>query len=733
MVASKVALDSRIWAGRGDHDRPTMGVDMKLFSHRKRPVHLGPYPLERLPRLADPAADLQTQRQLPQRPVETHTAGRRSVVDALQPYADLFNRQRHGDVAPDSPIPADCAERSRNLKAGLYFLDADMAGCGLIPDSAWTGARSGHRFAVVSLIAFSRRPADGQPGEAWIDGSRQANADLRAAELAVITASYIRNLGFDAVAHTPSATHLDIDWVALQVGLIEVRGGQLRAPFLEGGFALSVVSTDMELAPDSPLARRGRLTELTTTKSPRWLVGWGGTRAGIGWLNGNHRPLHLGRYPMERIKRVDEPTTLIIDDEVQRVPVRAGGFPRAAHGDLGPKFQNDVKVFAYKTPQAQAYIGQSGAMAPYQDGGVSRTVDPSTHNPSRNADDVKALAYHLGGDMVGVCQVPTYAWYTHKDDGTPIEPYHPNAIVVLLDQGYETMEGASGDDWVSGAQSMRAYMRGAQIAGVLAQHLRSLGHSARSQTNVDSDVLHIPLVLHAGLGELSRIGELVLNPFVGPRFKSVVVTTDMPLTPDRPIDFGLQDFCSKCTKCARECPCGAISFGDKIMFNGYEIWKPDVEKCTKYRLGNLKGSACGRCMKTCPFNIEGVLAERAFLWSAIKLPFTRRWIAQLDDKIGNGSINAVKKWWWDLEWKDGRTIEPTRGTNARGLDLHGGRIADTQKIALYPPGVLPAGDLIGVPVKLDRKEAIASGERAESPAAARARLRSPQSHPPAHT
>ena len=124
---------------------------------------------------------------------------------------------------------------------------------------------------------------------------------------------------------------------------------------------------------------------------------------------------------------------------------------------------------------------------------------------------------------------------------------------------------------------------------------------------------------------MSRIGELVLNPFVGPRFKSVVVTTDMPVTPDRHIDFGLQDFCSKCTKCARECPCAAIPFGDKIMFNGAEMWKPDVERCTKYRLGNLRGAACGRCMKTCPFNIEGVLAERALLWAAIKLPFTRRW------------------------------------------------------------------------------------------------------------
>lgn len=49
--------------------------------------------------------------------------------------------------------------------------------------------------------------------------------------------------------------------------------------------------------------------------------------------------------------------------------------------------------------------------------------------------------------------------------------------------------------------------------------------------------------------------------------------------PGRPVDFGLQDFCSKCNKCARECPCSATPFGDKIMLNDYEIWKPDVEKC----------------------------------------------------------------------------------------------------------------------------------------------------------
>ena len=695
---------------------------MKLFSHRKRPVHLGPYPLERLPRLS--VIDAPAVSAAGARPVEARSAGPRAASHAYKLYLDLFDDQRAGNVSPSAPIPMSGVERSNNLKAGLYFLDADIVGCGAVPTDAWTGRPiDGHVNAVVTLIAHTRTVDTDQPGDDWIDGTRQVNADLRAAELAVLTAGYIRRLGFDAVAHTPTASDVDLDRVALQCGLIENAGGELRAPFLGStGFSLSVVTTELDVAIDAPLAPRGLMGKLRSTHSLGWFLGWGGTRAGWRRLNGDYRRLHMGRYPMEKIKRRPEATTLIVPEEVKRVPVRAGGFPRAAHGDMGPKFQDDVKVFAYKTPQAQAYVQQIGAMVPHQDGPVAEASAAETGDPDRNANAVKALAYHLGSDMVGVCEVPEYAWYSHNGKGEEIAPRHKYGVVILLDQGYETMEGASGDDWVSGAQSMRAYIRGAQITGIMGEHLRSLGYSSRSHTNRDSEVLHIPLVLEAGLGEMSRIGELVLNPFVGPRFKSCVLTTDMPLTPDLKIDFGLQDFCQKCTKCARECPCSAIPFGDKIMFNGYETWKPDVEKCTKYRLGNLKGSACGRCMKMCPYNIEGVMAERLFLWSAIKLPFTRRFIARLDDRVGNGSINPVKKWWWDLEFKDGRTIEPDKGTNARQLDLDGGRAADKQKVALYEPDMLPPGDNQFVPVKLDRKEAIRRGERAESPAEARVRI-----------
>ena len=80
------------------------------------------------------------------------------------------------------------------------------------------------------------------------------------------------------------------------------------------------------------------------------------------------------------------------------------------------------------------------------------------------------------------------------------------------------MEGASGDDWISCSQSMRAYLRFSLLGGVVANQIRRLGYSAKAHTVLDGEVLQPPLLLLvSGLGEVSRIGEVILNPFLGPR------------------------------------------------------------------------------------------------------------------------------------------------------------------------------------------------------------------------
>jgi ferredoxin len=620
-----------------------------------------------------------------------------------------------GEVAPArAPVPEDPLARARNLKASAYFLDATLAGVCRIEDSDWLEAQHpDHTHAFVFLVEFGREPKPGEPGADWIRGTNAARTDVRCAEVAVVLAGYVRTLGWPARGHVAGASLVSIERLAQRAGVAKDVNGMLKAPLLGRGFRLGVVTTSYEMALDLPLVA-------LDWPSADAYMGKPGTRPGWTEAEEAKRPLYLGRYPMERIKRVDEPTTLILRDEIRRMPKRADLFTRALAGDLGEKPAAERRRFAVKHPLAFAMTPIIRNLVPMQG---TRENQGKQGNELENAEAIKALAYYLGVDLAGICRAEPWMYYSHDDEkGEPIEAYHPNAVVMLIDQGFETMEGASGDDWISGAQSMRAYMRGALLAGIMAAHLRRLGYSSRVHSNAYSEVLHIPAVLMAGLGELSRIGELVLNPFIGPRSKSIVFTTELPLEADRPIDFGLQATCQMCLKCARECPCNAIPFGPKVMFNGYEIWKPDVDKCGRYRLTNANGSACGRCMKTCPYNREDLVESDRLLWLSIEVPHARRALIDYDDAIGAGARNPVKRWWFDLEIVDRVAVKP-RGTNERDLDLgRTAKLAKTQKLAFFPPELQPAGGTtLKTVVPLDRPAGLAAYAAAESPLAAKQR------------
>lgn len=733
-------------------------------------MHLGPYPLERLPRTTVPDFPAS----LPRRVLQAEDpAAPLSLANSMREYADLFDRMRLGEPAPrQAPIPADPEERAQHLKAACYNLDASMAATCAVPAAAvlaqpvvnealaqaqekeylagaganavaetsvkegrkaWrrsqqqATAKFDHGYALVMLVEYPREPDAAAESEAWLVGTQTQRAAVRAAEVGAVMVNYLRILGFDARLHTVTAAEVDLNAILLCCGLGEARGGngatRVVNPYLGEQFGMAVVSTTMELAADQPLAPRG-FWQTLKSHGLGWWLGWGGTRPGRQGRPFRNRPFRLGPYPMEKLAPQPTTTTLVDKSKVPRVPKRHDMFFRAALGDLGDRPRRELENFRMitKSPYGHAMVPPLGAMTPLQYGKEAEQTAPGTDDPEKNAAAVKAALYYLGADMVGVCELPEYAWYSHDADGSEIKPYHKYGVAVLVDQGYETMEGAGGDDWISGAQSMRAYLRAQLIGGIVGSHIRSLGYPARGHSVMDQDVLHIPIILEAGLGEMSRIGELVLNPYVGPRFKSGVITTDMPLAPDSPIDFGLQDFCEKCSKCARECPCQAIPYGPKIMFNGYETWKPDVEKCARYRITNPGGSMCGRCMKTCPWNMEGVLAEKPFLWAAMHLPFTRRWLARLDDKVGNGLINPVKKWWWDLDSDaDGNIIQAPK-TNRRQFSKRTNMDPAKQSMGCYP-AELASPPASATPVPLDRKAAVEKYRNAQSPAAYRAARR----------
>ena len=735
---------------------------MKLFSYKHRPPHLGPYPLERL-RRGDKMPAYERKARVDA--LEFADATRpHSLAASMTDYVDLLDRLRDGVVTDrKAPIPDEPAERARHLKAAGYYLDASQMGvCALNKDdllaepirnpslekavekdygvgasmnamsasiaaegtsAAWQRSENDdagiahHGHALVVVVAFARDPDEKDPSEVWLVGTQPHRAALRAGEVAVVLSQYLRLLGHEARAHTASDSDIDTGRLLLASGLGEFAddGTRVVNPYLGDRFAVAVVTTTLVLEADKPLAPRA-LADRWRAHGPAWWFGKGGTRSAVQGEEFKRRAYRLSRYPMEKIRTVDVPTTLIDAPNVPRVPKRHDMFIRAAIGDLGPKAEQALANFRMnkRNPLAHAMMMVLGGMVSLQYGKEAEEVAADTDDPAANADAVKAALNYLGADLTGICEIPEYAWYSHDHDGSEIKPYHKYAITILVNQGHETMDGASGDDWVGSAQGMRAYMRSTLVSGVVAAHIRSLGYSARTHSVIDQDVLQIPLMLLSGLGELGRLGEVVLNPFIGPSSKSSVITTDMPLAVDAPIDFGLQDFCEQCNKCARECPCNAIPFGDKIMFNAYEMWKPDMVKCAQYRATNVGGTMCGRCTKTCPWNLEGVVKERPALWSAINLPFTRGWLAKLDDKLGNGEMNPVKKWWWDLDMDDEENIVLGRRTNERPLFFRRSIRPERQILGCYPAEDAPPPDPKTV-YPVNRKRAIERYTSAESP------------------
>ena len=694
---------------------------MRIYSHRQRPFHLSPLALETVAR--QPLAPAPDSHGAHQRD-DTGGASAHAVSHVFPEYQALFRKLLDGPIAGSrAPVPDDPLTRANNLKASAYFLDASSAAVCALEAGDWLGpGQAPHTHAFVFLVEFGREPHAGDPGCDWIAGSNATRTDLRATEVAVVLAGYLRWMGFAARGHANGASLVDIERLAVRAGVVRADGAQLAAPFIRRGFRLALVTTDYELACDAPIVASGPLEP----DDPAVRMGKGGTRPQWWDAELDKRPLHLGRYPMEKIPRSRTPSTLVLADEIRRIPKRGDFFKRAQAGDLGEKAQRERMRFPMKHPYALGMQPLIQQMVPMQGGReklVPSGIGGDLSDPQRNADAIKALGYFLGADFVGICRAAPWMYYSHDEvEGKPIAAYHDYAVVMLLDQGYETMEGASGDDWISASQSMRAYMRGAEIAGLMAAHCRRMGYSSRAHSNAHSELIHNPAILMAGLGEVSRIGDTILNPFIGPRSKSVVFTTDLPMAIDLPIDFGLQNFCESCRKCARECPCNAITFGPKVMFNGYEIWKADVEKCTKYRVTNMKGSACGRCMKMCPWNREDTVEAEKLMWLSIEHPELAKSIADQDDFDGNGARNPLKRWWFDLEVVGGIAIHPVAGVNERDIDLARMRLGERQKLAMFPPELQPpGGTTLANIVPVDREAGLLRYQQAESPEHARAR------------
>jgi len=224
-------------------------------------------------------------------------------------------------------------------------------------------------------------------------------------------------------------------------------------------------------------------------------------------------------------------------------------------------------------------------------------------SPEENTRMVKNIIEYLGSDLCGICKLDQA--YVYSNVGRGPEPYgnkiecrHKYAIVFAIEMRADMINCAPQAPVI--VESAKQYVEAAKISIISSGLIRRLGYPARAHISESNyQVMATPLAWKAGLGEVGRIGILITKKY-GPRIRLGVITTDLPLIPDEPVAFGVQDFCKKCRKCAENCPSKAIPSGEKLEENGVLKWVIKREEC--YRYWRKVGTDCARCIRVCPYS-----------------------------------------------------------------------------------------------------------------------------------
>ena len=299
-------------------------------------------------------------------------------------------------------------------------------------------------------------------------------------------------------------------------------------------------------------------------------------------------------------------------------------------------------LFAWFPDEAERALRDR--MAP---GGKWEVSDPE--EMSRN---IKKAALYLGASLVGICKLDrrwlySHRFHPHTHEHAPIEipGEFQYAVVMAHEMPYELMQTSPA--YGGFASTGRGYSMMAFVASSLSHYIRSLGYQAIPTGN--DTALSIPIAVDAGLGELGRNGMLITERF-GPRVRLSKVFTDMPLVPDKPIEFGVTEFCASCKRCAEECPSGAVSPGEPTTEgltisnnSGIYKWYIDPEKCLDFWARN--NGSCENCVRVCSFNKLPGRLHGAVRFSVKNTPRLNPLLVRMDKLFGYGRRVKTEDVW----------------------------------------------------------------------------------------
>lgn len=216
-------------------------------------------------------------------------------------------------------------------------------------------------------------------------------------------------------------------------------------------------------------------------------------------------------------------------------------------------------------------------------------------SPQHAATVVKQKARELGADEVGIALIESTDIYR----GRQLE----GRFAIVVGQRMRWREFQVVPSRESAIECLRIYYTLGETVIALAAFVRSLGYECRVEHPLgDSDVLHIPLALKAGFGELGRHGSII-HPKMGPLFRLGSVITSLDLATDKPIDAGIAKFCDKCKACRIYCPAKAIPDERSATAGkdhlGNDRYVVDTGRCFPYF---AKHNYCSICLPVCVYN-----------------------------------------------------------------------------------------------------------------------------------
>jgi len=262
---------------------------------------------------------------------------------------------------------------------------------------------------------------------------------------------------------------------------------------------------------------------------------------------------------------------------------------------------------------------------------------------------LKGLAKYYGAVDAGVAELTPEFVYTHvgrreSEYGTEIDLDHQYGLIFAVEMDYRYIRSAPRLPVV--VESSHQYMEAAKVALALAANIRALGWDARA--HMDGNYLAVlpPLAVRAGLGEIGRMGLLVTERY-GPRVRLGLVTTNMPLEPDKPRPFGLQEFCAGCQKCAETCPPRAIGTDPRAPEDGWHI---EWERC--YKFWRISGADCATCISSCPYSKPSSFFHQLTRLAVRNSSLFRRVALWADDWLyGKRHFDT-----WEPDWFDERGV-----------------------------------------------------------------------------